>query len=110
MFGLKLAQTKPSATVTQLMTQHTQGAKGSHLFIGGIGIGFIQLRGDTFQKLCFGVIRIQGTKLLPLGILSLLHKPQQVFRIQGQFTAVVFRLAQQPAIGKQMTNNVVLEG
>ena len=93
MFRFKLAQTKARTPVTQFMAQYTQGAKGAHRFVGGIRIGFIELGGDTLQKLFFRVFRIKRAKLLPLGILSLLHKAQQVFWIQGQFSVVVFRLA-----------------
>ena len=47
MLRFKLAQTKTRTAVTNLMPQHAQGAKSAHLFIGRIGIGFVELTSNA---------------------------------------------------------------
>ena len=47
MLRLKLAQTKTRTAVTNFMPQHAQSAKRAHLFIGRIGIGFVELTSNA---------------------------------------------------------------
>lgn len=78
------------------MAQHAQGAEGAHLLVGRMGIGFIELRGDPFQKLLLGMVRIKLAVFLPLLVPGLLDKTQQIFFIQRKFTIVTIRRTSQP--------------
>ncbi len=110
MLGFELAKTKAGAAITKLMAQYTQSAKGTHFFIGRIGIGLVELAGDTFQEFLFGIVRVKFSELLPLGILRILYKTQHVFLIESQLTIIVFRFTQRPAIGDQLPDHIVLKG
>jgi len=71
-------------------------AAGAHLLVGGIGGGLVQLAGDPLEE-----VGVALAELLPLGVLGLFHKAQQVLFIEGEFAVVVFRFAQQPGVGQQ---------
>ena len=107
--GLELAQRQTRIAVAQLVAQHTQRAKAAAVFVRGIRVGLAQLRGKQLQKLLLRILGVVGAKLLPLRVLCLLHKAQRIFGVQGQFAVVLVRRAEQPAIGLQLTNDVVLE-
>lgn len=80
--------------------RNTPSAEGAHLLISRIGVGLVQLAGNTHQEFLFGVVGVELAELLPLGILGLLNEAQQILFVEGELAVVVFRLSQQPAIGR----------
>ena len=108
-FGLELAQRQPRIAVAQLVAQHAQGAKAAAVGVGGVGVGPGQLAGDQFEKLLRAVLRVVGAETLPLGRLRLLHKGQRVLRVERQLAVVAVGSTEQPAIGLQLPEDVVLE-
>ncbi|WP_341524368.1 hypothetical protein AABC73_25060 [Pseudomonas sp. G.S.17] len=61
------------------MAQHAQRAEGAHFFAGCIGVGFIQLGGNTFKKVVLWGARVERAEFLPLFRLGVLNETQQVF-------------------------------
>jgi hypothetical protein len=47
-FGFELAQPKARVSVFDFMAQHAERAEGSHFFVGGVWVGFVELIGNTF--------------------------------------------------------------
>ena len=109
MLGFELAQAEAHTSVTQLMAQHAQRAKGAHLAVRRIGVGFVQLLGNPLQQFLLRVVRVELAELLPLRVLRFLHKTDEIFRIKCQRAVVMLGLSQQPALRQQVFDHVVLK-
>src|SRR5690554_362319 len=79
------------------MAEHIEGAL------------FLQLPNGFLDEHLFRVLRVTLAELFPSIWPGLLEVTDQVFRIQGMHLVVLRRLADQPTLITQRSNNVVLE-
>ncbi|MNF31662.1 hypothetical protein D3C84_124300 [compost metagenome] len=99
MIRLEAGDLESMAAIFNLVTQQPQGSP----------FAAFQLTYRTIQQVAFRLLAVGLAEFLPPIRLALLHKGDQVLRIECSLFIVVRRLTHQPARSSQLLDNMVLK-
>ena len=110
MVGLELAQPQRDAAILDRVAKRSQRAVFAHVFAGGVRVHLFQLAGDKGQQGVLRGLRVEFGELVPCLGLGVLDVADDVLWIERPHPVVLVRRAQQPAVGRQVGDDFILEG